>query len=129
MNVIIDAIMSTDPTIIRLSDDALKRAGVPIDKSRFVDRVICTGTNNKKAMMAALKIMSVMPISDLVALLTPIYNDHSESISEIFGLEDADSEANFKRVIRLINGNGLVANSLNDETLMNLKKALKKEDE
>ncbi|MGR5383444.1 hypothetical protein ACPV4I_05230 [Photobacterium damselae] len=121
--------MSTDPTIIRLSDDALKRAGVPIDKSRFVDRVICTGTNNKKAMLAALKIMSVMPISDLVALLTPIYNDHSESISEIFGLEDADSEANFKRVIRLINGNGLVANSLNDETLMNLKKALKKEDE
>lgn len=129
MNVIIDAIMSTDKAIISLADESLSRKSVPIEQSRFVDRVISTGTSNKKAMLVALRVMSAMPISDLVALLSPVYDVHAESIAEILSIKDAKSEANFRRVIRSINGNGLVSNSLNDETLKNLKKALKKEDE
>ena len=129
MNVVVDAIMNTDSDIIKLVDDALLRKSVVIDQSRFVDRVICTGTTDKKLMLVALRIMSAIPVSDLVSILSPIYDDHFESIAEIFNTSDAKSEANFGKVIRSINGNRLISNSLNDKTLLNLKKALEKEDE
>ena len=129
MKVIIDAIMSADSEVVKNVDAALMRKSVPLEQSRYARDVICLGIDDKKALLTALKVMSVMPVSDLISMLSPIYSVHSRSIDAVFEIEDEKSHLNFKRVIRSINGIGLVTNSLNDRALNNLKRALRKEDE
>ena len=129
MKTIIDAVMGADSAVVAMVDDTLLRNSVPLEQSRFVREVICRGIDDPRKMLITLRVMSMMPVSDLVALLEPIYEVHQNTLCAIFSIDDEKSRANFNRVIRSLNGNRLVSNSLNEKALMNLKKALRRDNE
>ncbi|PSV01140.1 hypothetical protein C9J27_03715 [Photobacterium kishitanii] len=119
-------ITSASPDLIRAVDLFQKKGNASSAQMEFVSGVVHSNDGDKQHYKRALELLSLMSLRSFTVIIKPLLKNDVDKVTNLFSYCDEVANRRFERTLKAFYGYDFVCSSLNDKILLNLKKALNK---